>query len=187
MPGLRLISSSLVCSLLLAASVLAAPQAVKPPVKAQPAAAAAAGDKTLDITAHRMDGSNGKGEAIFRGAVVAKKGDMTLTSDTLKVLFDLTTKKISRVIATGNVHVTQPGRDIRCVQADYSVVNDVMVLTGNVVMRDTLKDQLVTGNRVIYDRKNDRQVVEGQDQSGRGRVKFRIQTDEQSGILEWKK
>ena len=179
---LRLISLSLAFSLLVAGPALAAP-AVKPLAKARPAAA----DKLLDITSNRLDAASAKGEAVFKGAVVAKKGDMVLYGDTLKVIFDLKTKKVSRIVATGKVHITQPGRDVRCQQVDYNVVTEVMILTGTVVIRDTVKDQLLSGNRVIYDRKNDRQVVEGQDQSGRGRVKFRIQTDEESGVLEWKK
>ncbi|OPZ57587.1 MAG: LPS-assembly protein LptD [Deltaproteobacteria bacterium ADurb.Bin510] len=187
MRRLRLISLSLASSLLLAGPLLAAPQAAKPTARPAARLAATPADKILDITANRLDASSGRGEAIFKGAVVAKKGDMVLTSESLKVVFDLKTKKVSRVIATGKVHITQPGRDVRCQQTDYNIVTEVMILTGSVVIRDTVKDQLLSGNRVIYDRKNDRQVVEGQDQSGRGRVKFRIQTDEESGILEWKK
>jgi lipopolysaccharide transport protein LptA len=187
MRRLRQISLILASSLLLAGSLAAAPQAGKPVTRPAAKAATAPADKILDITSNRLDASTAKGEAVFKGAVVAKKGDMTMTSETLKVVFDLKTKKVSRVIATGKVHITQPGRDVRCQQADYNVVSEVMILTGSVVIRDTAKDQQLSGNRVVYDRKNDRQVVEGQDQSGRGRVKFRIQTDEESGILEWKK
>jgi len=56
-----------------------------------------------------------------------------------------------------------------------------MELTGDVII--TKGAERLSGQKVIVDMVSDTQVVEG---SG-GRVKIRVNTQEESGILQWEK
>jgi lipopolysaccharide export system protein LptA len=56
-----------------------------------------------------------------------------------------------------------------------------MVLTGNVII--TRGEERVIGEKATMNMKNDTQVVEG----GGGRVKVRVNTGKESGVMQWGK
>ncbi len=137
------------------------------------------GDDVLEITADRLDVFAQKGEAVFMGNVEAVRSGMTMNSRVLRLFFSDETKQVYRFEAEDNVHITWEDKEASCDKADYLLEKELMTLTGNVLI--TRGKEKIAGDRVVVDNAKDRQTVEG----GDGRVKLRVNTGNDSGILKW--
>ncbi len=135
----------------------------------------------IDIEADRLDVNTPEGKAVFQGNVRATKGDIIVESRMLTLLYNNTTQKVTSLIADGDVFVLWQDKEAKCSQAVYSLDREMMELTGDVII--TKGVERLSGQKVIVDMISDTQVVEG---SG-GRVKIRVNTQEESGILQWEK
>ena len=135
----------------------------------------------VDIEADRLDVNTKNGTAIFKGKVKATKPDITLKGNTLTLLYDQKTKKVTLLTAEGDVTILWKDKDATCSKAVYNLANEVMVMTGNVVI--TRGQEKVSGQKVTMDKKNDTQVVEG----AGSRVKVRVNAGESKGVMQWGK
>jgi lipopolysaccharide export system protein LptA len=81
----------------------------------------------------------------------------------------------------GDVTILWQDKDATCSKAVYNLTNEVMVMTGNVVI--TRGQERVSGQKVTLDKKNDTQVVEG----AGSRVKVRVNAGESKGVMQWGK
>lgn len=135
----------------------------------------------VDIEADRLDVNTRNGTAIFKGKVTATKPDITLKGNTVTLLYDQKSRKVSQLIAEGNVYILWKDKEATCSKVVYTLSNEVMVLTGDVVI--TRGQERLAGQRVILDNKNDTQVVEG----AGSRVKVRVNAGESSGVMQWGK
>ncbi len=136
-------------------------------------------DDILDITSDRLDVAEGK--AVFTGNVVATKGDMVIKAGSLTLYFKGPDKQVSRLTAQTKVHMTWQDKEAWCDRADYMMDEEQMTLTGNVTI--IRGEEKLSGNKVFVDTAKDRQIVEGQG----GRVKIRVNTEQESSIFQWKK
>ncbi len=135
----------------------------------------------VDIEADRLDVDTKKGTAVFTGKVTATRPDITLKGNTLTLVYDQKSRKVSQLTAEGNVYILWNDKNATCSKAVYNLADEVMVLTGDVVI--TRGQERLTGQKVTLDRKRDTQVVEG---SG-GRVKVRVDAGESKGVMQWGK
>ncbi len=135
----------------------------------------------IEVDADRMDVFADEGKAVFQGSVNATKGGMLLLSDRLTLMFDKTTKKVRRMLAEGEVRITWEDKKASCDQAEYMLESERIVFTGDVVI--TRGEELLRGQKVTVDTAENRQVVEGEG----SRVKIRVLTGEETGILQWEK
>jgi lipopolysaccharide export system protein LptA len=135
----------------------------------------------VDIEADRLDVNTKNGTAIFKGKVKATKPDITLKGNTLTLLYDQKTKKVTLLTAEGDVTILWNDKNATCSKAVYNLANEVMVMTGNVVI--TRGEEKVSGQKVTMDKKNDTQVVEG----AGSRVKVRVNAGESKGVMPWGK
>ena len=135
----------------------------------------------VDIEADRLDVNTKNGTAIFKGKVKAVKPDITVKGDTLTLLYDQKSRKVTLLTAEGDVTILWKDKDATCSKAEYNLTNDVMVMTGNVVI--TRGQERISGQKVTMDKKNDTQVVEG----AGGRVKVRVNAGESKGVMQWGK
>ena len=135
----------------------------------------------VDIEADRLDVNTKNGTAIFKGKVKASKPDITVKGDILTLLYDQKTRKVTLLTAEGDVTILWKDKDATCSKAVYNLTNEVMVMTGNVVI--TRGQERVSGQKITMDKKNDTQVVEG---SG-SRVKVRVNAGESKGVMQWGK
>lgn len=135
----------------------------------------------VDIESDRLDVNTKNGTAIFKGKAKATKLDTVIKGDTLTVSYDTATKKVKTLTAEGNAYILWKGREATCTKVVYNLTEDVMTLTGNVVI--TRGEERITGEKITADMKNDSQVIEG----GGGRVKVRVNSGKETGVMQWGK
>jgi|APIni6443716594_1056825.scaffolds.fasta_scaffold75382_2 lipopolysaccharide export system protein LptA len=135
----------------------------------------------VDIEADRLDVNTKNGTAIFKGKVKAVKPDIIVKGDTLTLLYDQKSRKVTLLTVEGDVTILWQDKDATCSKAVYNLTNEVMVMTGNVVI--TRGQERLSGQKVTLDKKNDTQVVEG----AGSRVKVRVNAGESKGVMQWGK
>lgn len=116
------------------------------------------------ITAQRMEANKLGSKVTFTGDVLLKKEGMTLNSDSMIVNYDVRTKGIREIEATGNVVVRKDGRVALSKRASYYSNEEKIVLTGDA--RIIENENQLGGDRITLFIKNERSIVEG------GRVLF---------------
>jgi len=142
----------------------------------------AAASDMIDVEADRLDVNKAKGEAVFRGNVKAVQGNTIIKGATLTLYIDNASKKIKTMIVEKNVYIKWEDKESTCDKAVYILDEKKLTLTGNAVV--TRGQEKVSGEKILVDMIKDHQVVE----SGKsGRVKMRVNSGSESGVLEWKK
>jgi lipopolysaccharide export system protein LptA len=128
------------------------------------------GSRPIEITADRLSADSVKHSVSFEGNVIAKQGDVTMHSDRLFAEYSRSAGAIERILAEGNVRVSQQDREARAARAVFYNLEQRIVLSGGADLvqgGNTLKGETVT----IYLREN-RSVITGGEG---GRVKAVIQ------------
>ena len=137
------------------------PDAPKP----APGQAAADREPPLVITADRMELRRKENLIVYRGNVLAERGDVKIRSDVLSARYDPGDGALKTVVAEGKVRVSQGAREMTGDKAVFDDSNETITVSGNTVMRDG--DNSVSGGRVTIYLDEDRSVVENRG----GRVK----------------
>lgn len=136
----------------------------------------------IDVEADRLDVNKAKGEAVFKGNVKAVQGNTIIKGAVLTLFIDNATKKVDKMIVEKNVYIKWEDKESTCDHAVYTIPEKKLELTGNAII--TRGDEKVSGQKILIDMIKDHQVVE----SGKsGRVKMRVNSGSESGVLEWKK
>jgi lipopolysaccharide export system protein LptA len=117
----------------------------------------------VDVDAGRLEVSDRTDRAVFAGGVVAKQGELTLTSSRLTIAYSGGAGsdgiQIRRLDATGGVTVTSPSERATGDVGIYDTDRKLITLLGNV--RLTRENNLVTGARLVIDLDSGRAVVDG--------------------------
>lgn len=128
------------------------------------------GNRPIEISADRLSADSVKNSVSFEGNVVAKQGDVTLHADRVFAEYTRGAVVIEKIIAEGNVRVTQEDREARAGRAVFYNLEQRIVLSGDAGLiqgGNTVKGETVT----IYLREK-RSVVTGGEG---GRVRAVIQ------------
>lgn len=128
------------------------------------------GTLPIEITADRLSADSVRNSVTFEGNVLAKQGDVTMSSDRLFAEYSRVSGLIEKIVADGSVRVIQEGREARAAQAVFFNLEQRIVLSGGADLTqgaNTLKGETVT----IFLREN-RSVVTGGEG---GRVRAVIQ------------
>jgi len=133
----------------------------------------------IEIEADRLDVYTNREEAIFTGNVTAIKEDMTLKCKRLQIFYDNSTNKVNYLIASGDVNIVWQGKEGNCNQAKYLLDEKKIILTGDVVI--IRGEERISAQIVTIDMVSGYQMAEGQG----GKVKIRIETEKETGILRW--
>ena len=133
--------------------------------KPAPGRAAPDRESPLVITADRMELRRKENLIVYRGNVLAERGDVKIQSDVLSARYDPGDGALKTVVAEGKVRVSQGAREMTGDKAVFDDSNETITVSGNTVMRDG--DNSVSGGRVTIYLKEDRSVVENRG----GRVK----------------
>lgn len=108
-------------------------------------------DKEVNATADTMILEEELGYSIMEGNVVVIQGGSTLTAEKVRVEYTEDRSEIKHIIATGNV-VLLSGEDIaKGDRADYYLLENTVVLTGNAYVKqgtDTMTAQRITMNTI---------------------------------------
>lgn len=134
------------------------------------ATAAEKAEKTpIVITSQTLTAESNNKTAVFEGAVVATKEDLTIYSDKMTVFYDNSESKIRKIYAVGNVKVHKNERVIFSDEATYMENEKKIIFTGN--PRAVEGENVVSGTQITLYLEDERAFVEGsrvilQDQKG---------------------
>ncbi len=128
--------------------------------------------ETITIDSDRMELDQKKNTVIYMGNVVTVRGNVTMKSDTLTATYNPEMKRLTEVLAEGNLEVTQGNRIATATKAIFNSDDNSVVLTGDPVIRQG--NSQVSGSRIIFFINEERGIVEG----GSQRVKAVIFPDE---------
>ena len=128
--------------------------------------------ETVTINSDRMELDQQKNTIIYMGNVVTVRGNVIMKSETLTLTYNPELKRLTEVVAEGNLEVTQGDRIATGAKAVFNSENNSVVLTGDPVIRQG--NSQVSGCRIILFIKEDRGIIDG----GCQRVKAVIFPDE---------
>lgn len=121
------------------------------------------------IESDLMEAMDQSGIVIFTGHVKATRGDLTIYSKKLDVFYekkkqdkeqkDKTKRTVKKIVATGNVRITQGERVGTGEQAIYDKLTEKITITGSAQILEG--PNRVSGERIIFFINEDRSVVEG--------------------------
>lgn len=120
------------------------------------------GDQPFSIRSDELEvseGESGGRQLIFRGNVLAERGDLLLRTGRLEATYPPGDKQPSRLAARGSVLVRQGDQEGRCRRADYRRSEQRVVCTGDAVLRDG-SDEL-RGDAIVFDLADRSVTVEG--------------------------
>ncbi|MBF8250548.1 MAG: lipopolysaccharide ABC transporter periplasmic protein LptA [Deltaproteobacteria bacterium] len=113
----------------------------------------------INITSDNMEAETKANRVTFRGNVVARQKDMTITSNELIATYIDGGKELSDVVATGNVRITQQDKIAVADRALFLNTERKIILSGNPKVWQG-KD-IISGDKIIYFLDEDRTIVEG--------------------------
>ncbi|MCG6910780.1 MAG: hypothetical protein LJE94_11740 [Deltaproteobacteria bacterium] len=142
------------------------------PVCLRAANPASAGDNAIHVTADRLLTDTQTQTAEFIGSVRVVRGDMTIVSDRLKVLYADSgdrnkeakpgVESIRRIVAEGNVKITVKEMLATTDRAEWSPGEQTIVLTGK-GSRIVSGKNTITGSKITLHQADNRIRVEGDD------------------------
>ena len=104
-------------------------------------------DKPIVIEADTLEYDK-KGQIIYyKGNVIVKKDDFTLTSDTLKI-FLTENGDVNRIVALGNVRFVKGNREGKSEKAEYFKNGNYIILKGNAELKQN--NNIIEGDEIIY-------------------------------------
>ncbi|HEY1800653.1 MAG TPA: LPS export ABC transporter periplasmic protein LptC [Terriglobales bacterium] len=137
----------------------------------------------ITITSSKLQYTDHERQIHFDGGVSAKGSDLTLTANRMDVFLAAQTPKpngqstvkdaakdtaspgkIERIVASGNVSVTQPGRQAKGGNLTYIAAEDKFVLSGNSPSIFDAEHGKITGVSLTFFKHDDRVLVEGSTQ-----------------------
>jgi lipopolysaccharide export system protein LptA len=125
---------------------------------------------TIAITSTRLTYADNDRKAHFEGDVVAKGADVAITAKTMDAFLQARgpagqppseAGKLDKIVAAGQVVVTQPGRSALGDLLTYTASDDKFVLTGGPPSIFDAEHGKITGVSLTFFRHDDRVLVEG--------------------------
>ncbi len=112
----------------------------------------------IDIKSDRLEAYNKERKVIFLGNVVARQRDTLIFADRLTALYEKDGKDVERILAEGNVRITQDEKVATSREAVFENITRRIVLTGDPHLwqgKDELHGEVIT---VLLD--EDRVIVQ---------------------------
>lgn len=88
-------------------------------------------DATVEVTADRMISDTRSDQIAFSGNVEARRGDLIVKADRLDVTQERQSKRVSQMVAIGNVQIKKGEQAATADQATFLESEQKVVLTGN--------------------------------------------------------
>ncbi len=135
----------------------------------------------IHIKSDTMEAADKDGTVIFRGNVVAIRGDLTINSDSLKIIYKNSDEKdadgkkkrtLSRIIATGHVKIVQGKKVGTGKEAVYDKGSEKLVLIGDAQVWEG--ENRIKGTRITLYLNENRSVVES---TGNQKVEATVYAD----------
>lgn len=133
-------------------------------------------NQSIVINSDHLEGDNEKNVVRFSGNVIAKKGDVTIHSESISIIYDTASKSVKELVAEGGVKITQGNRIATGEKAVFANSRDKITLTGNPMVCEG--DNIIKGAKIILFLAEDRGVVEADEHT---RVNATIHLEESTG------
>lgn len=117
----------------------------------------------INIISDKLHVDMDERKSTFTGNVYAHNTDLKVWSDEMVVNLKLKKDEIRDIIASGNVKIVRlvEGGEIYGDQANYSLENEIIIIKGNVIVKEN--GSQVNGNELIVDLKNSSSIMVGSD------------------------
>ncbi|MEW6615456.1 MAG: lipopolysaccharide transport periplasmic protein LptA [Thermodesulfobacteriota bacterium] len=132
-------------------------------------------NQPIVINSDHLEGDNKKNVVKFTGNVVAKRGELTIRSKSISVMYDKANKKVMEIVAEGDVRINQGNKKARGEKAVFMNSQEKIILTGN--PRVWEGDNIIKGEKITLFLAEDRGVVEG-NKNTRVNATINIEKDE---------
>jgi lipopolysaccharide export system protein LptA len=130
----------------------------------------------VTVSSARLSYADGDRKAHYEGGVVVKGADLTVTARQMDISLQVRGQnsgsaplggagQLDRMVAQGNVVITQPQRQATGDQLVYTASDDKFVLSGGLPSIFDAEHGKITGVSLTFYRRDDRVVVEGRDSS----------------------
>lgn len=113
----------------------------------------------ISITARTLEADNRKGTVTFKGQVVAKRDDYTMTADLMVATYEAGAREVKEITATGGVKVTQGDRVAVARKAVFYNDEQKVVLTQEAKVWQGKNE--ISGEVITVFLQEDRMIVEG--------------------------
>ena len=128
------------------------------------------------VTSPRLSYNDAERKIVLDGGVTAKGSDVTMTAKQMNVLLRSraqsssgtegpATGQVDRIVANGNILITQPSRSATGERLEYIAADDKFILTGGPPSIFDAEHGKITGDSLTFFRRDDRVLVEGRETS----------------------
>jgi lipopolysaccharide export system protein LptA len=109
--------------------------------------------KPVEVTSDRLDVDQATGTALFTGTVKVAQDTLRLAADRVQVFYaqaeGSSTGKINRLVANGNVTLTNGAEAAEGASADYDVAAGMITMEGDVLL--TQGQNALSGQKLVID------------------------------------
>jgi lipopolysaccharide export system protein LptA len=130
----------------------------------------------VTITSPRLAYNDSERKIVLDGGVTAKGADVTMTARQMNVFLrsraqtqassqGATPGHLDRIVADGNIVITQPSRRATGERLEYLAADEKFVLTGGSPSIFDAEHGKITGDSLTFFRRDDRVLVEGRETS----------------------
>jgi len=122
-----------------------------------------ANESGITIISNKLNVEMDKRKSIFTGDVYAHNDILKVWSDELTIKLKTEKDEIKEILANGNVKIIRlvEGSEIYGNTADYSLEEETIIITGNVVVIEN--GNKVSGNELVVDLKSSSSIMVGSD------------------------
>ena len=122
-----------------------------------------ASESGITIISNKLSVEMNKRKSIFTGDVHAYNETLKVWSDEMTIKLKTEKDEIKEILANGNVKIIRlvEGSEIYGDTANYSLEEEIIIITGNVVVIEN--GNLVSGNELVVDLKSSSSIMLGSD------------------------
>ena len=120
-------------------------------------------DNKINIVSDKLNVEMDERKSTFTGNVYAHNKNLKVWSDKMIINLEIKKDKIKEILASGNVKIVRliEGSEIYGDIANYSLKDEIIVITGNVIVKEN--GNQISGNELIVDLKNSSSIMVGSD------------------------
>jgi len=124
---------------------------------------AASKDNKINIVSDKLNVEMDERKSTFTGNVYAHNKNLKVWSDKMIINLEIEKDEIKEILASGNVKIVRliEGSEIYGDIANYSLKDEIIVITGNVIVKEN--GNQISGNELMVDLKNSSSIMVGSD------------------------
>ena len=120
-------------------------------------------DNKINIVSDKLNVEMDERKSTFTGNVYAHNKNLKVWADKMIINLKIKKDEIKEILASGNVKIVRviEGSEIYGDIANYSLKDEIIVITGNVIVKEN--GNQISGNELIVDLKDSSSIMVGSD------------------------